>query len=353
MTNEGFDFARAAFVEGCRMAFTATYGYDRTIASYLTEESTSGATLEDTVFPYREYAKADAFLQAVLDERTSFTVEDVTDTAFPLYIVGESKTDGSFTRLSGLPRDITGETLTTQVFPYPRIEDACRNAADIGATSGYRVYTMNYESATDETLEITMCGSATGTTVGIYETQYEHINHSHDSPGTGGEINATFTPWISGLATYEARFKYEAIAALVANVTFTVYRGTTSLGTFDFYPPITSTGEVGFEFSVPSSESGSQVMLTLTPTSGSDSSHVSLLDVSVRAKNYVQDGLGYPPFGGVKQVACANFQATSCGSLKFLATQKTYSIVVSGRRGVSGAFAMQIKKFGRIYHPCR
>ena len=211
MANEGFNFARAAVIEGCRMAFVAIYGYDRTIPSYLTATASTGATLADTVYPYRGYTPSDEQFKSLSDNRLAFDVLDVTET-LPEYIVGTTRTDGSRTRMTGLPREFTGETDTTQVFPFPRIEDSCRTASDIGSTSGYRVYTMNYASATDES-------------AGDYDVRLRHGNQRgrlhkrlcrHPVGGIGRTILqvrtgislSTFTPWIAGLATYEARFEY-------------------------------------------------------------------------------------------------------------------------------------------------
>ena len=355
MANEGFNFARAAVIEGCRMAFVAIYGYDRTIPSYLTATASTGATLADTVYPYRSYTPSDVQFKSLSDNRLAFDVLDVTET-LPEYIVGTTRTDGSRTRMTGLPREFTGETDTTQVFPFPRIEDSCRTASDIGSTSGYRVYTMNYASATDEALEITMCGSATGTNVGVYTKDFVDIPSAdwthHDTIGANGDITFTFTPWIDGLATYEARFEY-SLASTKKNVTFDVTRtsANVNIGSFEFYPPTASDsyGSVGFEFSVPSAEAAATVSFTMSPTGTGDSTaansaFISLTAVFIHAKNYAQASLNYPPFGGFKQVSCANFQAASCGSLKFTATQKTYYIVVSGQKFVSGAYSMQIKK---------
>ena len=240
MANEGFNFARAAVIEGCRMAFVAIYGYDRTIPSYLTATASTGATLADTVYPYRSYTPSDVQFKSLSDNRLAFDVLDVTET-LPEYIVGTTRTDGSRTRMTGLPREFTGETDTTQVFPFPRIEDSCRTASDIGSTSGYRVYTMNYASATDEALEITMCGSATGTNVGVYTKDFVDIpsaDWTHDTTSANGDITFTFTPWIDGLATYEARFEY-SLASTKKNVTFDVTRtsANVNIGSFEFYPP--------------------------------------------------------------------------------------------------------------------
>ena len=60
----------------------------------------------------------------------------------PKHIVGETRVDASRTRLTGLPRTIDGETDTTQTFPFPRIQDSCRAASDVGATSGYGVHAI-------------------------------------------------------------------------------------------------------------------------------------------------------------------------------------------------------------------
>ena len=127
---------------------------------------------------------------------------------------------------------------------------------------------------------------------------------------------------------------------------------TVNIGSFEFYPPTASDsyGSVGFEFSVPSAEAGATVSFTMSPTGTGDSTAANSAFISltarvfIHAKNYAQASLNYPPFGGFKQVSCANFQAASCGSLKFTATQKTYYIAVSGQKFVSGAYSMQIKK---------
>ena len=352
MTNEGFSFTRAGVVEACRSAFIATYGYDRTIPSHLTETVSTPATLEDTVYPYRGYAPTtEQFLLDASADRLSFDVKDVTET-LPKHIVGETRVDASRTRLTGLPRTIDGETDTTQTFPFPRIQDSCRAASDVGATSGYRVYAMRYDSAENELVEITMCGSATGTVVGVYEKDYAKATTvTHDSGVSGdGTLNFTFTPWVNGLATYEARFEYE-LAPATGNVTFSVVRTSASenpvIGTFEFYPPTSSSrvGFIGFEFNVPSDESSSAVTFAMTPDVVADSRAMTVTSVTVYAKNYAQAALKFPPFGGFKQKTCATFQATTCGSMPFTAVAKTtYYIVVSGLRDVSGAFRMHVKK---------
>ena len=352
MTNEGFSFARSGVVEACRSAFVAVYGYDRTIPSYLTRTVSTPATLADTVYPYRAYAPTtERFLLDADADRLRFDVKDVTET-LPTHIVGETRFDAVRTRLTGLPRNIDGDTDTTQTFPFPRIQDSCRAASDVGATSGYRVYAMHYESAKDELVEITMCGSATGTVVGVYEKDYAKATATSHNSGVGGDgtLSFTFTPWVRGLATYEARFEYE-LASSANNVTFSVARTTATgspiIGTFEFYPPTSASrvGFVGFEFNVPSVESSSAVTFTMTPTVAADSRAMTVTSVTVNAKNYAQAALKFPPFGGFKQTTCAKFQATACGSMPFTAVAKTtYYIVVSGARAVSGAFSMQIRK---------
>ena len=357
MTEEGFAFARAAVIEACRMTFVAIYGFDRTIPAYLTQVPTSAATLSDTVDPYAQYeVPIDDFYDS-FDDRLVFDVDDVED-ELPEYIIGEKGTSSKRERVAGLPRQIDGDTDTVQAFPYPRLQDSCRSSANIGENSGYRTYTLNYNSQTDEMLEITMCGSATRNIVGVYEVDFRDVTSSIMAPrypgNNDGKIEFSFTPWITGLAVYEVRFDYK-LASNKDTVRFDVNRssapgGGDVIGTFDFPPPVTSTGagQVGFEFSVPSSEFGATVKFTLTPTSGvsdaTSAKNIELRIVRVHAKNYVQAASGYPPFGGFQQVACAIFQTTQCGSLKFVATKRVYAIVVSGDSGNRGPYSMQIKK---------
>uniref|UniRef100_A0A7S0PRR7 Uncharacterized protein n=4 Tax=Ostreococcus mediterraneus TaxID=1486918 RepID=A0A7S0PRR7_9CHLO len=352
MANDGYDFARASVVEFCRMAFVAIYGYDRTIATYLPTATVEIATLLDTIAPYAQYTSAETFRSFADNSRLYFDITDVAVTNFPKYIVGTALTTHSFTRYigSGLPRTIEGETITPHAFPFPAVQDACRGSSDIGATSGYRVYTMDYFSTIDEWLKITMCGSTSGTIVGVYQEQYVEANSfTHNSPSPGdGKFTFVFTPFVDGDGVYEARFSYKLLSTN-NDVMFSVTRSdgttTTTLGTFE----VTSTsgftgGDIGFEFTVPYADPKADITIELTPTVEADSWNIEFKGVTVTAKNFVQEALGFPSYGGFSQITCAKFQASACGNLQFLATYGRYHIVVSGRDSVNGAYKMRIAK---------
>ena len=354
MANDGFDFARSAVVEFCRMAFVATYGYDRTIRTYAATSTVVQATIYDTVGPYAKYWSADVFRSFASNSRLYFDVKDIAVTNFPKQIVGLQLTTHSFTRYlgSGLPRMIDGDTITTNLFPFPAIQDACRGSSDIGALSGYRVYTMDYFSVTDEWLQITMCGSNSGTIVGVYQQQYVSANSFSHSDGISGDgkMTVVFTPFIVGDGVYEARFRYKLLSAYSA-VMFSVTRDGTTIGRFKVIPTEGFTGgDIGFEFTVPYNNSNptANVELVLTPNDPAVdialSKNIQFEGVDFTAKNSVQAALNFPPFGGFSQITCEKFQAGACGNLQFLATKSRYNIVVSARDGVNGAFKLRIAK---------
>ena len=355
--------AMGSVADACRARFRERYGYERP-ASLDPRASPWGAfaaggsdasTVVDTVAKYSPYPSTAAFERYAASASIISESEYVVDPSV-LYIAGTRRVVGAETKTRGIPFRHASTTKGRAAFPFPSVEDSCRGPADVvSGSGGFAVYKLEHGASADQNLRATMCGTSFPSVVGVYAKEYVEVSAGDFGvDGATGDITVSFEPWREE-TRYEVRLRYatEATASEAYELSYVVGAGgsTVSVGTFALPVPAATVGESGFATEpLAGFAAGDVVNVLFAAPAGA--SAVTLLGATVRAENAANARLGYPPFGGYKQVACGAFSANACGEMTFTAERNSeYFFVVSGRgsEAASGAYDVQLMKtYGQI-----